>query len=54
MNVNTETSYVELITYDPTDDEILIRVISRRVTVITNEHNLRDNNGITNKYSSGS
>lgn len=42
MNVNTETSYVELITYDPTDDEILIRVISRRVTVITNHEEIKD------------
>mgnify|MGYP003127076769 CR=1 FL=1 len=54
MEIKTEATYIELHTHNPTDNEYIIRVIPQYVTVITNEYNLRDNNGITNKYSSNS
>lgn len=42
MKINTKTSYIELVTYKPEDDEIEIIVIPRGVSVITNNDEIED------------
>tara|TARA_R110001606_G_scaffold88448_6_gene199282 strand:- start:8785 stop:8919 length:135 start_codon:yes stop_codon:yes gene_type:complete len=44
MEIKAETSYIELITYNPYDDEIMIRVIPYPVTVITNKEEIYNDN----------
>lgn len=36
MNINTEPSYIELHTYNPEEDEYVIKIIPQQVSVYTN------------------
>jgi hypothetical protein len=42
MEVKAETSYIELVTYKPEEDEMEIFIIPRSVSVITNYKEIED------------
>jgi hypothetical protein len=42
MQIKAETSYIELVSYKPEDDEIEIIIIPRSASVITNHEEIDD------------